>query len=137
MLPGYICMKKIIILWSDCEIWGGKCPSCPFTQPPLTCICVKVTASLVASVDSSSGIIYATKGNDAVSPEIPYDGFGTDTDDMDGKLDKLVEVTELPIPAKPSVAEGLVKHFKSIINLYKYVSLFLLKDFLHLLFIAL
>ena len=116
---------------------GASAPPAPLTQPPLTCICVKVTASLVASVDSNSGIIYATKGNDAVSPEIPYHGFGTDTDDMDGKLDKLVEVTELPIPANPSGAEGLAKHFKSIINLYKYVSLFLLEDFLHLLFIAL
>ena len=28
-LPGYICMEKIIILWSDCESWGGKHPSCP------------------------------------------------------------------------------------------------------------
>ena len=30
MLPGYICMEKITILWSDCEkLGGGKCPSCP------------------------------------------------------------------------------------------------------------
>ena len=29
MLPGYICMEKIIILLSDCESWGGKRPSCP------------------------------------------------------------------------------------------------------------
>ena len=56
---------------------------------------------------------------------------------MDDKLDKPVEVTEVPIPANPSGAEGLAKHFKSIINLYNYVSLFLLGDFLHLLFIAL
>ena len=29
MLPGYICMEKIIILWSNCKSWGGKCPFCP------------------------------------------------------------------------------------------------------------
>ena len=100
------------------------------------CICVEVTSS-VASIDSNSGIIHAIKGSDAISPEIPDDGFGTDTDGMGDKLDKPVEVTEVPIPANPSGAEGLAKHFKSIINLYKYVSLFLLGDFLHLLFIAL
>ena len=38
MLPGYICMEKIIILWSDCESWGGKRPSCPLAQPPLKMI---------------------------------------------------------------------------------------------------
>ena len=112
-----------------------------------TCSCVYYPVYLhlcqgncfsVASVDSNPGIIHATKGNDAISPEIPDDGFGTDTDHMDGKLDKPVEGTELPIPANPSDAEGLAKHFKSIINLYKYVSLFLyLEDFLYLLFIAL
>ena len=36
MLSGYICMEKIKILWSDCESWGGKRPSCPLTQPPLS-----------------------------------------------------------------------------------------------------
>ena len=29
MLSGYICMEKIIILWSDFESWGGKRLSCP------------------------------------------------------------------------------------------------------------
>ena len=39
MLPGYICMKKIIILWSDCESWGGKCPSSPpYSASPVRCL---------------------------------------------------------------------------------------------------
>ena len=29
MPPGYICMDKIIILWSDCESWESKCLSSP------------------------------------------------------------------------------------------------------------
>ena len=37
MLPGYICMEKIIILWSDCESWvgGASAPPAPLAQPPL------------------------------------------------------------------------------------------------------
>ena len=36
MLPGYICMEKIIILGSDCESWGASAPPVPLAQPPLT-----------------------------------------------------------------------------------------------------
>ena len=46
MLPDleYICMEKIIILWSVCESWGGKRPSCP----PCSAFPVnKLTISLV------------------------------------------------------------------------------------------
>ena len=36
MLPEYICMEKIIILWSDCESrGGGSAPPVPLAQPPL------------------------------------------------------------------------------------------------------
>ena len=103
-----------------------------------TCIWGKVTVPSVASVGSNSGIIHATEGSDAIFPEIPDNVFGTDAGGMDGKLDKPVEVVEMPIPASPSGAEGLAEHFKSI-KLYDiyYISLFLLEDFLHLLFIAL
>ena len=65
----------------------------------------------MVSVGSNSGIIHATEGSDAIFPEIPDNGFGTDTGGMDGKLDKPVEVTEVPIPANPSGAEGLAETF--------------------------
>ena len=35
MLPEYICMEKIIILWSDCESRGASAPPAPLAQPPL------------------------------------------------------------------------------------------------------
>ena len=76
-----------------------------------TCIWGKVTVPSVASVGSNSGIIHATEGSDTIFPEIPYNGFGSDTGGMDGKLNKPVEVAEVPIPANPSGAEGLAEHF--------------------------
>ena len=57
MLPGHNCMDKIIIIWSDCENWGGGGASAPLAQPTLLSQIIYISLVVYISIHGATYLI--------------------------------------------------------------------------------
>ena len=60
MLPGYICMEKIIFLGSDCESWGGQTPLLPplLSLPWIALVTCRYIATLIYMYRNTGTLIF-------------------------------------------------------------------------------